>query len=127
MGSHIVGFNFRSIRYLLPVYRLSQFSTIMANGTIFRRSFLSNYLWQTLDIGYATSVWDAILWDLISDLSDIYFLFTDLVSFQQLWPMVQFSVGVFSVTTYGSLLIFGMLHQYGVPYCGIQFQINTSV
>ena len=66
MGSHIVGFNFRSIRYLLPVYRLSQFSTIIANGAIFRRSCLSNYLWQPLDIWYATSVWGAILWNSIS-------------------------------------------------------------
>ena len=99
----------------------------MTKSPIFRKSFFSNFLSQSLDIWYGTLVWGPILWDSISGLSDIYFLFTDLVSFQQLWPMVQFSVGVFSVTTYGSLLIFGMLHQYGVPYCGIQFQVDTSV
>jgi hypothetical protein len=59
---------------------LVKFSTLMVN----RNSFLSNFLSQPLDIWYTALKHGLILWDLISSLSLIYFLFTDLVTFSTL-------------------------------------------
>jgi hypothetical protein len=53
-------------------------------GKNFRNNFLSNYLLQPLDIWYTASTHGPILWDSISGLSLIHFLFTDLVKFSTL-------------------------------------------
>ncbi len=58
----------------LPTWRLF---TITVYGKNFRNTFLSNYLSQPLDIWYASSARGSILYDIISDLSAISFLFTD--------------------------------------------------
>ena len=88
--------------------------TIMPKGPIFRKIFFSNFLSQSLDIWYGTLVWGPILWDSISDLSGICFLFADLGHFSTIMTDGKhFStimtdgkifVRVFSVTTYHSLL-----------------------
>jgi hypothetical protein len=52
---------------------------------IFRRIFLSNYWWQESDIWSQASYRYAILWVAFLDLSDFYFLFTDLVGFFTHW------------------------------------------
>jgi hypothetical protein len=53
-------------------------------GKNFRNSFLSNYLSQPCDIWYTASIHGPILWDSISGLSLIYFLFADLLKFSAL-------------------------------------------
>jgi hypothetical protein len=61
---------------------LVKFSTLMVKlvGN-FLNSFLSNYLSQPLDIWHTALTCGPIMWDLISGLSLIHFLFADLVKF----------------------------------------------
>ena len=81
MVSHIALTEFRSVGLLLPVYRLSTFSTIMVKCKIFRHTFLRNYWAQLLEILYVTSRWGPISRLSNSGLLDIYFLFTDFAHF----------------------------------------------
>jgi hypothetical protein len=66
-----------------PFYRLS---SILVNGKKFNfhNSFFSNYLSQPLDIRYTALSHGPILWDWISGLSFIHFLFTDFDKFPTL-------------------------------------------
>jgi hypothetical protein len=52
---------------------------------IFRRIFLSNYLWQKSDVWSQASFMYTILWVAFLDPSDFYFLFADLVGFSTHW------------------------------------------
>ena len=63
--------------YLCSSFRPSQ--------DIFRRIFLSNYLWQKSDVCSQASHRYAILWEAFLDSSDSYFMFADLVGFFTHW------------------------------------------
>ena len=56
-------------------------SVCLCKHTIFRNTFLSNYLSQPLEIWYASLSCSTVLQVPISGLLDLYFLFTDLVTF----------------------------------------------
>jgi hypothetical protein len=62
---------------------------------IFRRIFLNNYWWQESDIWSQASYRYAILWEVILDPSDSYFLFADLVGFYTHWTYNKCMLNVY--------------------------------
>ena len=124
-----MGSVFGSVRFLLPVCRLSWFLYTLNIYAHFSSHIFSNYWWQRSDIWSQASYWYPISWEAFLDPSDSYFLFADLVGFYTHLTLCTFFVTFFSATIDGRDLIFGHKLHIGTPYRGKRFltlQIPTS-
>ena len=80
-----MGSVFGSVRFLLPVCRLSWFLYTLNIYAHFSSHIFSNYWWQRSDIWSQASYWYPISWEAFLDPSDSYFLFADFVDFYTHW------------------------------------------
>jgi hypothetical protein len=85
---------FTSVR---PSFRHSVYLSFRPSYDMFRRIFLSNYWWQKSDIWSQASYMYHISWEALSDPSDSYFLFADLVGFYTHWTYMHIFRRIFLI------------------------------
>jgi hypothetical protein len=90
-----MGSVFGSVRFLLPVCRLSWFLYTLNIYAHFSSHIFSNYWWQRSDIWSQASYWYPISWEAFLDPSDSYFLFADLVGFYTHWTYMHIFCHIF--------------------------------